>query len=240
MKIIDKIKAKNSDNYNAGPVTIAFLGDNVTHGCFDCYFDGNGVVNTYFNRSASYANRVAEILNILYPSAQINIVNSGISGDGARNGNAGFDRDIKPFSPDLVVVSYGLNDSCAVIDAVNTYVDNLNSIFSKVKELGAECIFLTENMMCTKVSCHLQGDNAKDLAKFFAEVQNSGTLDRYFDAAKRAAADNGVKVCDIYSYWKMMYDNGVDVTDLLANKYNHPIEKLHYFTAVKLVETMFS
>ena len=112
MKIIDKIRAKNENNFGARPVTIVFLGDSVTHGCFDCFFDEYGNINTYFKAGASYAHRVREMLNLLYPAAQINIINSGISGDSAAGGNNRFDRDVKPFSPDLVVVSYGLNDSC--------------------------------------------------------------------------------------------------------------------------------
>ena len=36
-----------------------------------------------------------------------------------------------------------------------------------------------------------------------------------------------------------MYKNGVDITELLSNKYNHPIREIHYYTAVKVVEKMF-
>ena len=62
-----------------------------------------------------------EILNFLYPSAQINIINSGISGDNAVNGNNRFERDITPFNPDLVVVAFGLNDSCQGKEGVERY-----------------------------------------------------------------------------------------------------------------------
>ena len=39
--------------------------------------------------------------------------------------------------------------------------------------------------------------------------------------------------------WKKMQEGGVDTTDLLANYYNHPIRQFHYYTAVKIVETIF-
>ena len=239
MNIVEKIKNKNNDNFGSKPVTIAFLGDSVTHGCFDCYFDEHNSIQTYFKFDSSYTHRVSEMLHVMYPAAQINIINSGISGDNAYRGNKRFERDITPYSPDLVVVSYGLNDCGAGVENIKTYLDSLDSIFKKVKLIGAECIFLTENMMCTKVSCHLSGEKAIATAENLSKIQNSGTLDKYFEEAKKVAVNNNVKVCDIYSYWKKMYENGVDVTELLENKYNHPIEKMHYFTAMKLVEAIF-
>jgi len=239
MKIIEKIRAKNENNFGAPPATLVFLGDSVTHGCFECYTNENGKVDTFFDAKSSYSSRLYEMLHVLYPSAQINIINSGISGDSARGGLARFERDVSPFSPDLVVVSYGLNDVCGGLGKRDEYKSNLAAIFDKVASLGAECIFLTENSMCKKVSCHLDDENLRKFAQRLAPLQNDGTLKVYFDAAKDIAASHGAKVCDVYSAWEKMAAAGVDTTELLANKLNHPIEKLHYYTAVKLIETMF-
>lgn len=44
MKIYDKILAKQEDLRNASAVTIAFLGNSVTQGCFDLYLEkDNGI-----------------------------------------------------------------------------------------------------------------------------------------------------------------------------------------------------
>jgi len=239
MNIIEKIKEKNNNISGAPPITIAFLGDSVTHGCFDCYFDERGRIQTYFDAKSAYSAHVKEMLNIMYPAAQINIINSGVSGDSARGGNTRFERDVAPYSPDLVVVSFGLNDAGGGMGKIDEYKQNLAEIFDKVATLGSECIFLTENMMCDRVSCHLTGERARGLAENLARTQNSGTLKAYFEAAKSVAAMHGVRVCDIYSVWEKMSSSGVDTTELLANKYNHPLPKLHVYTAIKLVETMF-
>ena len=239
MKIIEKISKKNKDIYGAKPVTIAFLGDSITQGCFECYFDENGV-QTVFDAKSAYPARIKEILNTLYPSAQINIINSGISGDNAVNGNNRFERDIAPFHPDMVVVSFGLNDSCQGVENVEKYVSALKNIFEKVKNIGAECIFVFQNMMNTQVSCHLKEEREQNLAKWFSQVQNTGVVDRYYQEAKNAAIECGVEFCDIYSAWKCMYDSGVNITELLSNKYNHPEREFHYYIAVKLIEKMFS
>ena len=40
MKIIEKLRARQEDIYAAKPITIAFLGDSVTQGCFEIYESG--------------------------------------------------------------------------------------------------------------------------------------------------------------------------------------------------------
>lgn len=239
MKILQKICAKNNDIYQEKSVTIAFLGDSVTQGCFECYFDENGV-QTVFDAKSAYPTRVKEMLNALYPSAQINIINSGISGDNAGNGNNRFERDILPFNPDMVVIAFGLNDSCQGEEKVGQYATALKNIFEKVRNIGAECIFIFQNMMNTRISCHLKEEREKELAKHFANIQNNGVLDLYYEAAKVVAKENNVPFCDIYGAWKRMYESGVDITELLSNKYNHPIREFHYYTAMKVLETIFN
>ncbi|MBE7100872.1 MAG: SGNH/GDSL hydrolase family protein [Clostridiales bacterium] len=238
MKIIKKIKEKSWDIYGAKPVTIAFIGDSVTQGCFECYFDEKAV-QTVFDVKSSYPTRVKEILNLLYPSAQINIVNSGISGDNAVNGNLRFERDITPFNPDLVVVSFGLNDSCGGRENISKYTQSLKSIFEKVKALNAECIFVFQNMLNTKVSCHLHDIREQDLGRTFAEIQNRGDVEFFCEKAKGVTQDSGVAFVDMYAVWKRMHENGVDTTELLSNRYNHPIREFHYYIAIKIIEKMF-
>ena len=48
MKIIEKINAKNKNIYENNPVTIAFLGDSVTQGCFECYLTSPTTLDTVF------------------------------------------------------------------------------------------------------------------------------------------------------------------------------------------------
>lgn len=239
MQFLRKVQEKEKNLMGASPVTIAFLGDSVTQGCFECYYDENDVLQTVFDSKSGYPSRVKEILNMLYPSVQINVINSGISGDWAANGNVRFERDIAQYSPDLVVISFGLNDSSHGKECLGEYAQQLKELFEKVKVLGAECIFVFQNMMNTKVSYHLQEKREQDLAKFFAKIQNEGVLDAYYEAAKDTAKECGVAFCDMYSAWKQMFKNGVNITELLANKYNHPIRELHYYTAMKVVEKMF-
>ena len=240
MNIINKLSAKQKDLQGAHPITIAFLGDSVTQGCFECYQTGVNSLETVFDVKCAYSTHVREILAILYPNVQVNIINSGISGDSTLGGVARIERDILCYNPDLVIVSYGLNDSTAGEGALEDYAKRLEEIFRKIQAIGAECIFLTENMMNTDISVHFCNDKFfSNVSKGFADVQNSGTLDKYFDKAKEVAEKCGVKVCDCYAKWKAMYAGGVNITEMLANKINHPIRELTYIFAYSLIECMF-
>ena len=239
MKIIEKLSAKSKNVRAANPVTIAFLGDSVTHGCFECYKTGERSLETVFERNQAYSTRLAEMLALLYPNAQVNVINSGISGDCAVKGVDRVQRDVLAYNPDLVVVSYGLNDSGEGLDGLNAYETALRNIFAPLKEKGMEVIFLTENYMNTAVSPHLQDAYFVDVAQRLAERQNGGILKQYFERAKQVCAEMDIRVCDVYSKWEKMHQGGVNVTELLANKLNHPIRQMHYYIAIKLLETMF-
>ena len=237
MKIVELLKTKNEERRAAKPVTIAFLGDSVTQGCFECYMK-NETVQTVFDYRYGYANRVSEILHILYPAAQVNIINSGVSGDSAIGGAERLERDVLAYNPDLCVVSFGLNDSGRGVEGIEIYQKSLESIFERLRERDIEIIFLTENSMCTGTSPHLKEEKLISLSKGFANTQNNGVLRKYFDAAEESCKKFGVKYVDLYSVWEKMIAAGVDVTELLSNKLNHPIREIHYYMAMKLVEAM--
>ena len=239
MKIRRLLQEKQQNLVANKPVTIAFLGDSVTQGCFECYLTSPTSLETVFDYKSAYSTRVREILNLLYPNVQVNIINSGISGDSAPVGANRFERDILSYNPDLVVISYGLNDSTKGKDGLNAYQNALEEMFGKVREKQIDCIFLTQNVMNGVTSPHLKDELFKELAQTFAQtVQNNGVLHEYFEVAKESCKKYGVTVCDLHTVWEKLIALGVNTTELLANKLNHPIREFHYYMAIKLVETM--
>ena len=110
--------------------------------------------------------------------------------------------------------------------------------FKKLQNAGIEVIFMTPNMMCTDVSPFLKDELLIETAIKCAQVQNSGMLEKFLEGAKQVAKQNGVRVCDCHAKWKALYESGADVTDLLANKINHPTREMHDLFAFSLVETM--
>ena len=78
-----------------------------------------------------------------------------------------------------------------------------------------------------------------EMCQLHAQLQNDGTLKQYMQAAAAVAEECGGKVCDMYSVWEKLEQNGVNTNNLLANKINHPIRQFHYYMALKLIETIF-
>ena len=63
-------------------------------------------------------------------------------------------------------------------------------------------------------------------------------LTAYFETAKKVCEKYNIKVCDMYEIWQKWHSLGVNITQLLANKSNHPIREIHYYMAIKLMETI--
>jgi len=239
MKILEKIRKKQKNLIGEEPVTIAFLGDSVTQGCFECYLTSPTSIETVFDYENAYSTHVRNMLGLLYPNVQINIINSGVSGDRAAVGLERLDRDVLRYHPDLVVVGYALNDACRGEKGLAEYEECLGAMLRQIRESGAEAILLTPNMMDTEVSCRLTDKFFLELAEKFAAIQNGGLLDRYVETAKKVAVEEGAVVCDVYAAWKAMAAAGVCVTELLANKLNHPVRKMHQMTAFLLCKCIF-
>lgn len=240
MRIMEKFIRKSKKLNDEQAVTIAFLGDSVTQGCFEVYVDNNQQVEPVFDKNNAYHNQLSKLLSVLYPSVPVNIINAGISGGSALGGLKRIGRDVLRYSPDLTVVCFGLNDCMSGKDGVDVYAEALSDIFDKLAEAGSEVIFMTPNMMNTKVSPHIMDDRIRNIALNTMEKQNDGILDLYVKKAKDVCKKHNVPICDCYKKWKLMSDNGVDVTELLSNKMNHPTREMNWLFAIYLLETMLS
>jgi len=238
MQIAEKLAKKAKDNRQEAPVTIAFYGDSVTQGCFELYKVGEAGHQTVFDKTSVYHAKIAQILSVLYPTVPVNIINAGISGNGAKGALKRLERDVLKFHPDLTVVCFGLNDSGGGLEGLQDYKDSLEQIFSQLEDVGSEIIFMTPNMMATEVSCHVTDSHFIAIAEDACKRQNEGIMDQYMQAAKEVCKEHGVRVCDCYEKWKALAASGVDVTELLANKINHPTREMHWLFAYSLVETM--
>lgn len=240
MQIIEKFREKSMDLKGKPPVTIAFLGDSVTQGCFDLYEKKDGCIETYFSSEDGYPAHVKQIMNCLFPSVPLNIINAGISGDNAVNAVNRLDRDVLRFVPDLCVVCFGLNDCNNRSEtAKSNYRNALQTIFTRLTENECEAIFMTPNYMCTDVSEHIRIESVKQIAQNTAALQNTGRLEDFLSEAKTLACQMQIPVCDCYAKWKLLDEGGVNINNLLANYVNHPLPFMHWMFANALVETMF-
>ncbi len=239
MRILEKFKKKAQDNFNAEAVTIAFLGDSVTQGCFELYITADGNVETVFDKESAYHRDLDKMLSVLYPTVPVTIINAGISGDRAPHGLERLDRDVLRFQPDLTVVCFCLNDCTAGLDGLEQYETALKGIFERLQEAGSDIIFMTPNMMNTYISNEITEEAIRKAAQDCQYLQNTGIMDAYLSAAKEVCRLHSVRVCDCNAKWKKLADYGVDTTRLLANRINHPIREMNWLFAVSLLETIF-
>jgi predicted HicB family RNase H-like nuclease len=161
----------------------------------------------------------------------INVINAGIGGITAKDSLGRMERQVFDHHPDLVIVCFGLND---INGTREQYLDSLRTIFTRCRESGAEVIFMTPNMLNTRVDERTEARFAAYAVKT-AEMQNGGRMDLYMESACTLAREMDVTVCDCYAKWKEL-SRTQDITDLLANYINHPTREMHELFAQSLFE----
>lgn len=236
MKLARILSQKNLDYPSFAPVTAVFLGDSVTHGCFEIFKGKHYEIDSNYDHEAVYHAVLKKMMSTIFPNAPLNIINAGIAGGSAPQGLQRLERDVIPYSPDLVVMCFGLNDACKGLDNIKEYVDSLRGIFKKLKEDKREVIFMTPNMMNTYVSPLITDEAFRSIAEMTADLQNGGTMDAYMDNAIKVCIEEEVPVCNCYEKWKRLFGAGVDTTALLANCINHPTREMHRLFANSLFE----
>lgn len=236
MNIKEKISVKIKNYSSERPLTIAFLGDSVTHGCFECIekFPEN-VIDCIYDSNSVYHELFRKKFNAVFSQCPVTIINAGISGGNAVKGDERLERDILSYSPDIAVICFGLNDVC--VGDEEAYISALHSIFTQTKAKNVQPVFMTPNMLCT--TPHITPiKRLYETSEKCSELQNNGTFDKYINDAIETALSDGVLVCDCYKEWKKINSIGINTTYLLANGINHPTREMHDLFASKLFETI--
>lgn len=242
MKLLDKLSKKHECMSAHPPATLGFLGDSVTNGIFEVYpcTDENGdfAVSDVCDQDKGYVACLRSLLHLLYPRAQLNIINAGVSGDKAPNAYTRLDRDLIPYHPDLTIVCFGLNDVTFGMEKLADYKNALLGITQRLLDDGSDVIMMTPPMPA--VYRHpLVPEPFHDVAEMYSSLYKNGTVHAYMQAVRDVAAEKGVRLCDCFAKWERMYNSGVDTTKLLSNLLNHPVRELQPLIAHSLLDTIF-
>ncbi len=173
-----------------GPVRIVCFGDSVT----GVYYHTGG--------RRAYADMLEVALQRLYPSANIDVINAGISGHATPDALARIDADVLSHRPQLVTVMFGLNDMTHV--PLDEYAANLGSIASKCRDVGAEVLFCTPN------------------AVFDTEGRPESLLEQYVAAIHRVGAEMHVPVVDCFAVYKAVRTGDPFAFALIMSDEIHP------------------
>ncbi len=233
MKFAERLRQKNENPLSVAPVTLAFLGDSVTQGCFELYKIGEKSLETEFRFNEGYHMKLRSLFEKCYPAAPINMIHAGISGDNVVSGLERVERDVIAYRPDLTVVSFGLNDSSLGTEKLELYRESLTEILKKLKASGSEVIFLTQNLPADKVSPEVS-EEFREI--FEGMVAHFDDFIAYMEIAKKVCTELDVPVCDCTKKWLKLKEQGVDIVRLLSNRINHPTEEMHWMFAVALFE----
>ena len=153
-------------SFSEKPVTIVCLGDSVT----GVYYHTGG--------RRAYPEMLEIAIKRAVPKTNVTVINAGISGHTTQNGLERLDHDVLSKKPDLVTVSFGLNDMTRIPE--DQFRKNLETIVARCREIKAEVVLCTPN----------------------AVINTGGRptekLERYCDVIRATARDLKLSVCDQY------------------------------------------
>lgn len=237
-RIVDKIRERSDDPWGKDPATAVFLGDSVTNGCFEVEFDGERYLPVY-DEEHSYTALFRRMIKHLYPKTQLNVINSGISGDSAEGGLSRLGRDVLSYHPDLVVVCFGLNDCTRGLEALSDYRNNLTEIVKRVKATGADVILMTPSDITDSAHHSLRTEREKRDGERLAGLHKEGVLGEYVKTVREVAREQNAGLVDCYAIWQALIEKGVSVNGILSNKLNHPTREMHLVFAYEIMRELF-
>ena len=236
--VIEKFCAQTAEKRMENPLKIAFLGDSVTEGCFETR-EENGRFENIKDPENVYHAQLKRMLETVFPKCPFTFINAGIGGDNTAGGLSRVQKDVIDQKPDIAVVCYGLNDVHGGMVALDSYKKTLLLLFTRLKSAEIKTVFMTPNMMCTSIWFEFPaGEMCPKAAAACCRLQTEGVMDLYMNSAKQICRENDIEVCDCYADWKKLYENGADITSLLANHINHPTREMHTLFAARLFETL--
>ena len=100
-----------------------------------------------------YSQRLQEALSEWGQGYRFEVYNAGVRSHTTRDGRDRFERDVLSRRPDLVIIQFGLNDSCIDVHRGKTgprvrqtdYEQNLVYFISRLRERGGKVILMTPN-----------------------------------------------------------------------------------------------
>jgi lysophospholipase L1-like esterase len=141
------------------PVTIVCFGDSIT----GVYYHTGG--------RRAWPEMLGLALRRLYPAAQVEVVNAGLSGDTTVGALARMEAEVLRHQPHLVAVMFGMNDVTRV--PPEAYRDNLTQIIRRCRDQGADVVLCTPNSIYPED----QARPVERLAEYAETVRNVGATE---------------------------------------------------------------
>jgi acyl-CoA thioesterase-1 len=184
-----------------GDATIVAFGDSITAG---------------FAVRRGFPSFWREQLQQKFREANVEMINSGISGDTSCDGLARLDWSVLSYEPDLVTINFGINDSVFDI-AVDEFKENLTKMIRRIRAgPGSEILLLSSQPLETPPYDRI--------------VQN------YYRAVEDVAKQMDVGFVDVYGAWMERVRQGTPLSSLIIPGLDHPNEAGYRIIAEELMK----
>ena len=174
-----------------GPLRVIGFGDSIT----GVYYHTGGL--------RAWPAMLGIALQRLYPQAQVETINAGVSGNTTAAGLARIERDVLSRKPDLVVVMFGMNDMTGT--PAETFRANLRTIVSKCREVGAEVVLCTPNSI-------YPGNSRRPVA----------VLEEFAQVVRDVAAGMDTPLADCYEAYEQLHRRSPRAWRLCMSEVVHP------------------
>jgi lysophospholipase L1-like esterase len=227
MNSLERFKAKltgQPPTWADRNIRMVAFGDSVTQGLF---------INPNTLGNQIYHEVLRRKLAARYLDRTFSMVNAGVAGETTTQGLARIQGDVLDHRPDLVIVCFGLNDSCAGEAGEDLFRRNLTKIVRRLL-LKTAVILMTPNMMLRRKIPGLS-PAWNQTQKQLMHIQSRGGLTCYVEIIRQVAAHTGTPLADAYAEWMKRDAAGEDVTCMLF--LNHPNAEGHRIFAKVLHKT---
>lgn len=133
--VLNQVVSRPLLEFREKPVTIVCLGDSVT----GVYYHTGG--------RRAYPEMLEVAIKQAVPDANVKVINAGISGHSTAEGLARLEKDVLSHTPDLVTISFGLND--VPRGAEEVFRENLKALVAKCRDAKSQVVLCTPNSVLT-------------------------------------------------------------------------------------------
>ena len=194
------VSRTRSDLESGADVTIVAYGDSITAG---------------FAVRRGFPSFWKQMLKERYPEAEVEMINSGISGDTTLDGLARLDWAVLSYEPDLVTINFGIND-CVLGLGLEEFEMNLVEMVRRIRSgPGSEILLLSSQPLETPPYDRLVLD--------------------YYQAIERVAKEMEAGFVDVYGAWMRRVQQGTSLSSLILSGLDHPNEAGYRIIAEELM-----
>jgi lysophospholipase L1-like esterase len=158
-----------------------------------------------------YARRLREFLSQVKGNTRFEVINAGVRSDTTRRAKARFERDALAHNPQIVIIQFGLNDSCIDVFKGETgprvdrgeYERNLVYFIRTLRQRRCKVILMTQNpLLWTDKTLKVWGKPPYDPG----DPLGFNLLNKdYAESVRRIAKEQKVPLVDVY---RMFLDYG--------------------------------